>query len=1057
MPSPVVPWVQFQPFPAKALNIALYTTDGTTDNTNGIAFASWRPILFEAYNRTLALTTSTGGTRTALASSGATTACWVVYDSAGFFGQSQDLPAYGYYQFKAAVRGSTGDGVNPGGWYLVAHFAPLSPTATQTSVGADLLQNGSFLVAGTRHLPTSASDGTPFCLDLVNCGTNVFAPAVTVSDSASAGCHTVTNATDASGETPRFFAAWAGISASSAGTVTFTPAGTYTWTAPAGVTQVTGQLTGSGGGGGAGNSATLTTGGGGGGGGEDAQRTVGVTPGNNYPVTVGAGGAGGATAGANGANGQATSFSGDTQSFSAHAGHGGTGATTTVSGTGGTGGTGSGAPIHFNGGTGAGGSNNAFGGGGASSAGTAVAGNSAGGSTGAPAPAGGGPGGGGGQQALSVVQTASGNISKSNTLTVTFPKPVTSGNTVICTVIYQGKPATVNGSFSDPHVVLSDGTALQSEITADLTNISTIMQNGLYDVYNVTGGQTGVTVTGFGSTAQGDYRGIAADIMEVSGLGTPTIDQQNQTTAGGSTTTKNYSVTAATADAPELWVSMVGAQQTAHGGGPFDIGKPSAKQGWTLFAQNATQAGSPDEVFSRQVTGYQTATATGTATLSGSFTEAVSYGALIVTYFPQPATPGMAPSTGPGGGGGGGFGQNPGGSGADGQATLTWATASNANYGTPPLPVPATSWPSTTALTANAVNASTGIKDLLNFLANPPLLRAHTTTGQSVPNAAATTLSLGILDVDTYSGWTASTSTWIVPRNGIYLVAGLVPFAASGAGQRLAGVSVNGTVYWGPACNGNAAGPVHAAKTQLMSLNAGDLVQLAAYQSSGGALLTTTDATRLLCVWLGAPGSPAGLPPPPDVGFRWQSGTPGASLPPLMNTHLAGDLGFLVQRPYLLAYQSAGQAGLTQNVFSNVSLDQVKGIVHGDPADNYSGWASGAYTAQVPGVYLVAGEYFATSSSSAGASVIAGIACSTSGGSAPHTTPDWYQHMTTTSAAALGGGGTVLGLYALQAGETLTPQIQGQSYGATYGTLAGSAAGGTLASHLGIIWMGLAQ
>src|SRR5580692_2920450 len=196
VPSPVVPWAQFQPLAAKALNVALYTSDGTADNTTGIAFATWRPVLFEAYNAALTVHSSVAGLRTTLASAGAVTSCWVVFDSAGYFGQSQDVPAYGYYQFTPAVLGSTGDGITPGGWYLMAHFAPLTSTATQTSVGADLLQNGAFLAAGTRQAPTSVNHGTPFFLDLVNCGTNVFAPAVLVDDSSSANCALAVNTTD---------------------------------------------------------------------------------------------------------------------------------------------------------------------------------------------------------------------------------------------------------------------------------------------------------------------------------------------------------------------------------------------------------------------------------------------------------------------------------------------------------------------------------------------------------------------------------------------------------------------------------------------------------------------------------------------------------------------------------------------------------------------------------------------------------------------------------------------------------------------------------------------
>ncbi|HEY7427982.1 MAG TPA: SdrD B-like domain-containing protein, partial [Gemmataceae bacterium] len=91
-------------------------------------------------------------------------------------------------------------------------------------------------------------------------------------------------------------------------------AGTYTWTAPAGVTDVTVQIWGAGGGGGGGgydsgpttfgNTAAGYYGGGGGGGGAYVYiGSLSVTPGTNYSVVVGAGGAGGASDGYTGSPG----------------------------------------------------------------------------------------------------------------------------------------------------------------------------------------------------------------------------------------------------------------------------------------------------------------------------------------------------------------------------------------------------------------------------------------------------------------------------------------------------------------------------------------------------------------------------------------------------------------------------------------------------------------------------------------------------------------------------------------------------------------------------------
>lgn len=67
-----------------------------------------------------------------------------------------------------------------------------------------------------------------------------------------------------------------------------TTAGTYTWTAPSGVTSVTVELWGAGGGGGAGATLNSGRGGSGAGGGEYRKSVITVVPGNTYTIVVGA-------------------------------------------------------------------------------------------------------------------------------------------------------------------------------------------------------------------------------------------------------------------------------------------------------------------------------------------------------------------------------------------------------------------------------------------------------------------------------------------------------------------------------------------------------------------------------------------------------------------------------------------------------------------------------------------------------------------------------------------------------------------------------------------------
>ena len=114
-----------------------------------------------------------------MSTSGSITSCQVVCDTAGYFGQTSDLPGKGYYQLTSVIEGAAGDGVTPGGWMVASHFVPLKPTATQTSVSADLLQAGGTVTAGSRQAPNTANDSCPFFADLVNVGTSTWQPAVT--------------------------------------------------------------------------------------------------------------------------------------------------------------------------------------------------------------------------------------------------------------------------------------------------------------------------------------------------------------------------------------------------------------------------------------------------------------------------------------------------------------------------------------------------------------------------------------------------------------------------------------------------------------------------------------------------------------------------------------------------------------------------------------------------------------------------------------------------------------------------------------------------------------
>jgi hypothetical protein len=119
-------------------------------------------------------------------------------------------------------------------------------------------------------------------------------------------------------------------------------AGTYTFTVPNGVTKVWAQVWGGGAGAG-GASSTTSTGGTGGGAGGFTSGIFGVTPGQQIPLTVGAGGTPGAAAGGTGGNGGTSSFG---ALCSATGGTGGAG----NANSGGSGGTGTGGDLNLPGG-----------------------------------------------------------------------------------------------------------------------------------------------------------------------------------------------------------------------------------------------------------------------------------------------------------------------------------------------------------------------------------------------------------------------------------------------------------------------------------------------------------------------------------------------------------------------------------------------------------------------------------------------------------------------------------------------------------------------------------
>jgi hypothetical protein len=393
-----------------------------------------------------------------------------------------------------------------------------------------------------------------------------------------------------------------------------------------------------------------------------------------------------------------------------------------------------------------------------------------------------------------------------------------------------------------------------------------------------------------------------------------------------------------------------------------------------------------------------------------------------------------------------------------------WSAPDN----TPALPSPFTAWAADTTLGTSGssdVNVNTKVADAVNFLGHPPLFRGQSTSGQTIDNTANVTVALAST-INSFGGWNGTTSTFTVPRDGLYLTHGAVAWDNnSGDAQRVTGVKINGTIYWGPGQKAvsldliDGVQPltsVVTTKTQIFSLRAGDTVQLTARQNSGSdQRLSFATQSRMFLAWLGSPVVPSTLWTPPDTTFRWAAGTPRAQLPGLYQQHLGNDLAFLYQRPYLMTWQQTAQSGFSDTSWNNVKLGTVTGMVHGDNGDSYGGWASGSsnrYAAVRDGWYLCVGEFFSTYPNSPPSSVAAGINTLTSGGRYPARSPDWYGHQLATI-ANFPPGATAVGLYYLLQNEYVQPQILGQDMGGTWGTQKGSVNGGLVNSHFECVWL----
>lgn len=387
-----------------------------------------------------------------------------------------------------------------------------------------------------------------------------------------------------------------------------------------------------------------------------------------------------------------------------------------------------------------------------------------------------------------------------------------------------------------------------------------------------------------------------------------------------------------------------------------------------------------------------------------------------------------------------------------------WMGVSNGNGLTvSTIPAPLSTVSTSTTISSSTLNTSIG--NTFNLLNNPPMLLVYTQSQATVTANVITNVPFtNTPQLDNYSKYSTASSHYIVPLSGMYLLHANIIFATSwNNGTGYVGFSVNTTVINGGSYNATPVGAQNTAisATKVLDLNQGDTVSVFA-QTQSGTTFGSANVSHFLMNWLSPINATTQTWTPPDVtGFQWAAGNqPGNSagqLVPLMNTKIANDINFLLNRPYCTVHQTSAQSALAQTTWTSITMQSTVGQIHGSNGDNYAGWSSGSnhYVAPVAGWYLAIAELNAATTSTGNShfSLLCGFSVPTSGGVAPSVTPDVYQQLLVSGIWTYPTGATGIGMYYLNAGETIAPVAK--YIGATWATDVSH----SFASHFNVFWI----
>lgn len=171
----------------------------------------------------------------------------------------------------------------------------------------------------------------------------------------------------------------------------------------------------------------------------------------------------------------------------------------------------------------------------------------------------------------------------------------------------------------------------------------------------------------------------------------------------------------------------------------------------------------------------------------------------------------------------------------------------------PQVPQPRT-WVVGDTVSAARLNA---LRDAINFLLNPPMFAGYQATAQSIPNLTETAVIIDTVTQDSATGYNVSTPTrYTAQYSGWYEVVGKVNFNSTASGFRAVSFHVNGNaVVPNPQANEPTSGGVNNIEPVAVGtvyLNAGDYVELTAYQNTGAAVPLTAPYSTFTARWVHA-------------------------------------------------------------------------------------------------------------------------------------------------------------------------------------------------------------